>query len=49
MSSPLHLYGSRSAQGLVDKMMARYGDLGNRYTLWTAAQAVFEQGQGASS
>jgi glyoxylase-like metal-dependent hydrolase (beta-lactamase superfamily II) len=25
------------------------GDLGNPYTLWTAAQAVFEQGQGASS
>jgi hypothetical protein len=30
-------------------MMALYGDLGNLYTLWTAAQAVFEQGQGASS
>jgi len=43
------LSGSRSAQGLVDKMMARYGDLGNPYTLWTAAQAVFEQDQGASS
>ena len=40
---------SHSAQALVDKMMARYGDLGNPYTLWTAAQAVFEQGQGASS
>jgi glyoxylase-like metal-dependent hydrolase (beta-lactamase superfamily II) len=36
------LSGSLSAQGLVDKMMARYGDLGNPYTLWTAAQAVFE-------
>jgi hypothetical protein len=23
--------------------------LGNPYTLWTAAQAVFEQGQGGSS
>ena len=43
------LSGSHSAQALVDKMMARYGDLGNPYTLWTAAQAVFEQGQGASS
>ena len=29
-------------------MMAVYGDLGNPYTLWTAARAVFEQGQGAS-
>jgi exonuclease III len=43
------LAGSHSAQGLVDEMMALYGDLGNLYTLWTAAQAVFEQGQGASS
>ncbi len=43
------LSGSRSAQGLVDKMMAVHGDLGNPYTLWTAAQAVIEQGQGASS
>jgi hypothetical protein len=43
------LSGSRSAQGLVDKMMALHGDLGNPCTLWTAAQAVFEQGQGASS
>jgi glyoxylase-like metal-dependent hydrolase (beta-lactamase superfamily II) len=40
---------SLSAQGLVDKMMALYGDLGNPYTLWTAAQGVFEQGQGASA
>ncbi len=40
---------SQSAQGLVDKMMAVHGDLGNPYTLWTAAQAVIEQGQGASS
>jgi glyoxylase-like metal-dependent hydrolase (beta-lactamase superfamily II) len=40
---------SRSAQELVDKMMVVYGDLGNPYTLWTAAQGVFEQGQGASS
>jgi hypothetical protein len=38
-----------SAQALVDKMIARHGDLGNPYTLWTAAQAVIEQGQGASS
>jgi glyoxylase-like metal-dependent hydrolase (beta-lactamase superfamily II) len=43
------LAGSHSAQALVDKMMAVHGDLGNPYTLWTAAQAVFEQGQGASS
>ena len=43
------LAGSHSAQALVDKMMAVHGDLGNLYTLWTAAQAVFEQGQGASS
>ena len=43
------LAGSHSAQALVDKMMAGHGDLGNPYTLWTAAQAVFEQGQGASS
>ena len=40
---------SRSAQELVDKMMVLHGDLGNPYTLWTAAQGVFEQGQGASS
>jgi hypothetical protein len=31
------------------KMMAAHGDPGNPYTLWTAAQAVFEHGQGASS
>lgn len=37
---------SHSAQDLVDKMMVLHGDLGNPYTLWTAAQAVFEQGQG---
>ena len=30
-------------------MMVLHGDLGNPYTLWTAAEAVFEQGQGASS
>ena len=40
---------SDSAEELVDKMMVLHGDLGNPYTLWTAAQAVFEQGQGASS
>jgi hypothetical protein len=40
---------SHSAQELVDKMMVRHGDLGNPYTLWMTAQAVFEQGQGASS
>ncbi len=39
---------SHSAQELVDKMMALHGDLGNPYTLWTAAQGVFKQGQGAS-
>jgi hypothetical protein len=36
-------------QELVDTMMGLYGDLGNPYTLWTAAQSVFEHGQGASS
>ena len=40
---------SRSAQELVDSMMDLHGDLGNPYTLWTAAQAVFEQGQAPSS
>jgi len=40
---------SQSAQELVDKMMVLHGDLGNPYTLWTAAQGVVEQGQGASS
>jgi glyoxylase-like metal-dependent hydrolase (beta-lactamase superfamily II) len=40
---------SHSPQELVDKVMALHGDLGNPYTLWTAAQGVFEQGQGASS
>ena len=40
---------SRTAQELVDKMTVLHGDLGNPYTLWTAAQGVFEQGQGASS
>jgi len=43
------LSGSHSAQELVDKMMAMHGDRGNPYTLWTAAQGVFEHGQGASS
>jgi hypothetical protein len=28
-------------------MMVLHGDLGNPYTLWTAAQGVFEDGQGA--
>ena len=40
---------SRSAQELVDRMMELHGGLGNPYTLWTAAQGVFQQGQGASS
>ncbi len=40
---------SHSAQELVDKVMILHGDLGNPYTLWTAAQGVVEQGQGASS
>jgi glyoxylase-like metal-dependent hydrolase (beta-lactamase superfamily II) len=40
---------SDSAQELVDKMMVLHGDLGNPYTLWTSAQGVFEQGQGAGS
>jgi hypothetical protein len=43
------LAGSHSAQALVDTMMDLHGDLGNPYTLWTAAQSVFEQGQGASA
>jgi hypothetical protein len=34
-----------SPQELVDRMMVLHGDLGNPYTLWAAAQAVFEQGQ----
>jgi len=36
---------SHSAQELAGKMMALHGD---PYTLWTAAQGVFKQGQGAS-
>ena len=40
---------SRSPQELVDKMMALHGSFGNPYTLWMAAQTVFQQGQGASS
>jgi glyoxylase-like metal-dependent hydrolase (beta-lactamase superfamily II) len=40
---------SHSAQELVDRMMALHGDLGNPYTLWTAAQGVFAQGQGAAT
>ena len=40
---------SHSAQELVDRMMVLHGGRGNPYTLWTAAQGVFEQGQGASS
>jgi glyoxylase-like metal-dependent hydrolase (beta-lactamase superfamily II) len=40
---------SHTAQELVDRMMALHGGLGNPYTLWTAAQGVFEQGQGAAS
>ena len=40
---------SHSAQELVDRMMVLHGDLGNPYTLWTAAEGVFQQGQGASS
>jgi glyoxylase-like metal-dependent hydrolase (beta-lactamase superfamily II) len=43
------LSANSSAQELVDKMMDMYGDLGNPYTLWTSAQSVFEQGQGARS
>ena len=31
---------SHSAQELVDKMMVLHGDLGNPYTLWTAAQST---------
>jgi glyoxylase-like metal-dependent hydrolase (beta-lactamase superfamily II) len=33
---------SHSPQELVDRMMVLHGDRGNPYTLWTAAQAVFE-------
>lgn len=40
---------SHSAQELVDKMITLHGGLGNPYTLWTAAQGVFQQGQGASA
>ncbi len=40
---------SHSAQELVDKMMVLHGGLGNPYTLWTAAQAMFEQAQVAAS
>jgi glyoxylase-like metal-dependent hydrolase (beta-lactamase superfamily II) len=40
---------SHSAQELVDKMMVLHGDLGNPYTLWTAAQALFERAQVAAS
>ena len=43
------LSDSHSAQELVDRMMVLHGDLGNPYTLWTAAEGVFQQGQGASS
>jgi hypothetical protein len=39
---------SHSAQELEDKMMVLHGDPGNPYTLWTAAQAVFEQAPVAS-
>jgi glyoxylase-like metal-dependent hydrolase (beta-lactamase superfamily II) len=38
---------SHSAQELVDRMIALHGNLGNPYTLWTAAQGVFASGQGA--
>jgi hypothetical protein len=34
---------------LIDRMMVLHGDLGNPDTLWTAAQTVFADGQGASS
>ena len=40
---------SHSPQELVDRMMALHGHLGNPYTLWTAAQSVFAQAQGAAS
>jgi glyoxylase-like metal-dependent hydrolase (beta-lactamase superfamily II) len=40
---------SDSAQELVDSMTVLHGDLGNPYTLWTAAQAMFEQAQVAAS
>ena len=43
------LFESHSAQQLVDKMMAVHGGLGNPYTLWTAAQAMFQQAQVAAS
>jgi len=29
-------------------MTVLHGELGNPYTLWTAAQGVFAQGQGAA-
>jgi hypothetical protein len=40
---------SHSAQELVDKMMVIHGDLGNPYTLWTAAQAALPPGQSGSA
>jgi glyoxylase-like metal-dependent hydrolase (beta-lactamase superfamily II) len=40
---------SHSPQELVDRMMALHGNLGNPFTLWTAAQSVFAQAQGAAS
>jgi len=40
---------SHSPQELVDRMMPLHGDRGNPYTLWTAAQSVFGQGQGSNS
>ena len=42
------LSGSHSAQELVDKMMVLHSDRGNPYTLWTAAQGVFEQARTGS-
>lgn len=39
---------SHSPQELVDKMMGLHGDLGNPWSLWTSAQAVFDQGQAPS-
>ena len=40
---------SHSPQELVDKMTDLHGDLGNPWSLWTSAQAVFDQGQAPST
>jgi len=41
------LMESHSAQELVDRMLVLHGDLGNPYTLWTAAQGRLRAGPGS--